>query len=82
MNKFEFAALAVGLLLQSLTFADIAPSKDPVFDYVASNSLTGRRHVADRAVERQDYFLIPDVNDLRGEECDPEDDCPRPPTSK
>lgn len=77
MNKFESSALAVGLLLQSLTFAGIAPSQEPELND-ASSVLTSHHYVVARAEKRPEYFLLPDISDLRGEECDPEDDCPRP----
>jgi hypothetical protein len=77
MNKFEFTALAVGLLLQSLTSAGIATSQEPVLNN-GSSVLTSHHYVVARSEKRPEYFLLPDINDLRGEECDPEDDCPRP----
>lgn len=81
MKTFQFTALAAVLLLQSLTYADNAPSNKPVSGNPGSVALSGGRHDSGHAAEGGDYFPLPDVNDRHNAECDPEDDCPRQPHS-
>lgn len=69
MKTFKIAALAAGLLLQSLAYPANAPAHDSVSAKIGTSG---------RAEASRDYFLIPDINDLHDEDCDPEDDCPRP----
>jgi hypothetical protein len=69
MNKLRIAALAAGFLLQSLAYPADAPL------HVQNDD----RHAFSRVAESRDSFPLPDAADLHGQECDPEDDCPRPP---
>jgi hypothetical protein len=78
MKNIKFAALAAALLLQSLACADNAPSHNAVSRNVGSVSLDGVRHTALRVEDNRDYFPLADISDSYREECDPEDDCPRP----
>jgi hypothetical protein len=82
MSKLKFAALAAGLLLQSLAYPANAPSHDPVMGNVGSVPLNHDRAASGRADESRDYSPLPVINDIRAEECNPEDDCPRPPSSQ
>jgi hypothetical protein len=76
MKTFKFAALAAGLLLQSLAHPANAPSHHSVAGQVGSVAVKGDRPAVARAQESRNYFLLPDINDARREACDPEDDCP------
>ena len=69
MKTFKIAALAAGLLLQSLAYPANAPAHDSVSAKIGTSG---------RAEASRDYFLIPDINALHDQDCDPEDDCPRP----
>jgi hypothetical protein len=77
MNTFKFAALAAALLMQSLAHPANTPSHESVSGNPVSVSLDSANHTVAHGEESRDYFLIPDMNDLHGVACDPEDDCPR-----
>jgi hypothetical protein len=66
MNRFKFAVLAAALLLHPLVHAGSA----------ASGSLHTAHHTVSRVEARWDNSLI--LDDVQSQECDPEDDCPRP----
>lgn len=70
MKNFKFAALAAALLLQSLASADNAPSHQV--------ALNADRHTLLRVADNRDYFPLADLNDMHRDDCDPQDDCPRP----
>lgn len=77
MNHFKFATLATVLLLQSLAHPANAPSHSAIPGHAGAVSLDGDR-ATDRIDDSCDYLLLPDLNDRLRNECDPEDDCPRP----
>ncbi len=77
MTTFKLTALATALLLQSLASAANAPANAAVRGVLESVSLKADHHTLARAEEGRDYFPLPDINDARAAECDPEDDWPR-----
>jgi len=77
MNKFKFAASVTALLLQSLVYAGSSSSAS-VSVHRGSASLDGAHPAVTRAEARWNNSLI--LDDVQREECDPEDDCPRPST--
>jgi hypothetical protein len=78
MNKLKFAALAAGLLLQSLAYPADAPSRQPGLGHFGSVSLNKDRLASGGLAASRDYSPLPDIADLHRQDCDPEDDCPRP----
>ena len=77
MNKIKFAALAAALLLQSLVYAGSASfAAVSVSGHLASGSFDSARPTVSHAETRWDNSLI--LDDVQGQPCDPEDDCPRP----